>query len=307
MDYLWILSSVAAAFFQSMRLGAMKELNQTLSVMVTSYVRVLFGLPFMVVYLAGIVVLRGEPLPHANTQFLLYSCAAALMQFAGSTLLVRLFQVGNFAVGTMLQKTDVIATAIIGSLLFSEVISPAGWIAILVTAGGVLLISAARLPQGARLGAAQGLGDLFFGRATRLGLLAGLMFALSYLSLREAILSLDGTQTALMRSAYAAVAMTGWSFLLIGLWLLAFDRDGLRKIPGVALPCTFLGVTSALGTIFWFFASALANASYVAGVAQIQIVFTLAISWFYFGERITKLEFAGMLIILAGVLLFRAV
>jgi len=306
MDYLWILSSVAAALFQSLRLGAMKHINQTLSITVTSYVRVLFGLPFLAVYLIGVVAVTNESLPDLNTSFLIYSCAAALGQFAGSAALVRLFQIGNFAVGTMLQKTDVITTAIIGSLLFSEIISGAGWLAILVTAAGVLLISSARLPKGVRL-APSNVGELFFGRSTRLGLFTGLLFALSYLTLRQAILSLDPGAGALLRSACAAVAMTGWSFLLLGIWLLLFEREGLKKIWRVPVPCLFLGLTSALGTVFWFFASALANASYVAGVAQIQIVFTLAISWFYFGERITKMEFAGMLIILAGIMLFRVV
>ena len=31
MEYLWIVSSIAAAFFQSLRLAALKQLNQTLS------------------------------------------------------------------------------------------------------------------------------------------------------------------------------------------------------------------------------------------------------------------------------------
>jgi len=45
--------------------------------------------------------------------------------------------------------------------------------------------------------------------------------------------------------------------------------------------------------------------AYVAAVAQVQIAFTLAISWFYFGERVSRLELAGIVTILAGLLLFR--
>lgn len=306
MDYIWILSSIAAAFFQSLRLGAMKQLNQTLSIMVTSYVRVLFGLPFMLVYLLGVGLATGQSLPHANARFLTCSCAAAIGQFAGTAALVRLFQIGNFAVGTMLQKTDVLMTALIGSLLFSEVISAGGWLAILVTAAGVMLISAGRLPP-ATQAAESNLAELLFGRTTRMGLLVGLMFGLSYLFLREAILTLDPALGTLMRSAFAAVAMTAWSFLILGVWLLLFERESLKRVRSAPGLCTFLGFTSALGTIFWFIASALANVSYVAAVAQVQIVFTLTISWFYFGERIGKLELAGIAIIVAGLLLFRAV
>ena len=306
MEYLWIASSIAAAFFQSLRLGALKQLNQTLSITATSYVRVLFTLPFLAIYLLGVCLATGEPVPAAHAKFLICTCIAALGQFVGTVVIVRLFQIGNFAVGTMLQKTDVLMTAVIGSVFFSEMISPGGWLAILVTAAGVLLISAGRLPAAAQT-TRSSLGEMLFGPSTRIGLLTGLLFGLSYLFLREAILALDPASSALMRSAFAGFAMTTWSFLIVGVWFVLFERQALRKIHGFYGLCMFLGLTSALGTIFWFFASALANAAYVAAVAQVQIVFTLAISWFYFGERIGKLEFAGMIVILAGLVLFRTV
>lgn len=302
MEYLWILSSIAAAFFQSLRLAALKELNQTLSIMVTSYARVLFGLPFMIAYLYAVLLWTGQSLPPVDTTFLAYTCAAAIGQFLGTAMLIRLFQIGNFAVGTMLQKTDVLITAVVGSLLFSEVISGPGWVAILVTVAGVALISAGRMPA---LAGRPGLGDLLFGTGTLWGLLTGLLFGLSYLSLREAILALDPQSGTLVRAAYTAVAMTAWSFLILGVWLLASDRPGLKRIREAPGLCTFLGLTSALGTIFWFIAAALVNVAYVAAVAQVQIVFNLAISRFYFGERITRLELAGIGIVLAGLLLFR--
>lgn len=307
MEYLWIFSAIAAAFFQSLRLGALKQLNQTLSVTATSYVRVLFTLPFLTVYVIALCLTTGEALPMPNVRFLFCAGVAALGQFVGTVVLVRLFQLGNFAVGTMLQKTDVLMTAIIGSVFFSEVISAGGWLAILVTACGVLLISAGRLPASASQTARSGLRELLFGPSTRIGLLTGLLFGLSYLFLRDAILALDPTGSAAMRSAFAGFAMTTWSFLIVGVWFVLFERQALRKVRGFLGLCLFLGLTSALGTIFWFYASALANAAYVAAVAQVQIVFTLAISWFYFGERIGKLEFAGIIIVLAGLLLFRAV
>lgn len=307
MEYLWIFSAIAAAFFQSLRLGALKQLNQTLSVTATSYVRVLFTLPFLTVYLLGLCLITGDALPAPNARFLFCAGVAALGQFVGTVVLVRLFQLGNFAVGTMLQKTDVLMTAIIGSLFFSEVISAGGWLAILVTAAGVLLISAGRLPAAAQQTARSGLGELLFAPSTRIGLLTGLLFGLSYLFLRDAILALDPAASAAVRSAFAGFAMTAWSFLIVGVWFLLYERQALTKVRGFLGLCIFLGFTSALGTIFWFFASALANAAYVAAVAQVQIVFTLAISWFYFGERIRRLELAGIVIILAGLLLFRAV
>jgi drug/metabolite transporter (DMT)-like permease len=101
--------------------------------------------------------------------------------------------------------------------------------------------------------------------------------------------------------------MTAMSFVLLGVWLLAMERPGLAGIWNHKRLCVILGVTSALGTIGWFFASALNNAAYVAAVAQVQIVFTLALSRYWFNEPIRRIELIGIAVILAGVILFRMV
>ena len=43
----------------------------------------------------------------------------------------------------------------------------------------------------------------------------------------------------------------------------------------------------------------------LGAVAQVQVVFTLLLSFFYFGERIRPAEIAGIVIIVAGLILFR--
>ena len=52
--------------------------------------------------------------------------------------------------------------------------------------------------------------------------------------------------------------------------------------------------------------SAMRNAAYVAAVGQVQMVFTMAMSWLYFRERILPLELLGIAVIVTGVLLFRS-
>lgn len=307
MDTLWIWASLLAGFFQALRMGSLKELNRHLSTMVATYVRVLFGLPLLLAYLYGVLVFTNQSVPPLNARFLVFSTLAAVTQFAGTALLVRLFQIGNFAVGTMLAKTDVILTAVIGSLLFSESVTVAGWIAILITVAGVMTAAAGRLPAGAWANGRQSLAEIAFGRANRIGLASGLMFALSYLTLREAILALGSGPSPLLRSALAAAAMTGLSFLILGVTLLVREPDGLRKIFSHKRLSFFVGATSALGTVAWFLASALTNVAYVAAVAQVQIVFTLALSRYWFAEPIRRLEVIGIAVILAGVMLFRAI
>ncbi|MEL7303725.1 MAG: EamA family transporter, partial [Pseudomonadota bacterium] len=69
----------------------------------------------------------------------------------------------------------------------------------------------------------------------------------------------------------------------------------------------FIGVTSALGSIAWFVAFAIQNASYVRAVGQIEVVFTLLISWLYFREKLTPIELGGIAVTVLGVLMFRLV
>ena len=68
--------------------------------------------------------------------------------------------------------------------------------------------------------------------------------------------------------------------------------------------CSFVGVTSAVGSICWFTAMTIQNASYVKAVGQIETAFTLAISYLYFNERLNGSELLGIMVIVAGVLLF---
>ena len=308
MDHLWIGLAVLAAFFQSLRLAGLKVANQSIPVLPATFMRGLFGLPVMVAYLVGVLLwesgsARTVEMPSLPPRFWLMSVLAGLGQYFGTALLVYAFQLRNFAVGTMLVKADVIMTAVIGSLLFSERITVGGWAAILITLAGVLTVSAGRLDHRAILGSGESWTDLLIGYPTRICLLAALVFASSYLTLREALLAVPGSPMA--QSAWGAVGLTVTQLLIVGPWLLWRERAGMMAIGGMLRLATLVGASSAFGTIFWFLASAMTNASYVAAVAQVQIAFTLAISALYFRERIMPLELVGMGVILIGILLFR--
>lgn len=304
MDLMWLPISVFAAFMQAVRTAAQKAMNERLSVMVTTYSRSLFGLPLMLVYLLLVQGASSEPAPALHATFLAYSLAAAAAQVGATALLIQLFRMRNFAVGTTLTKTDVMMTALIGTALFSERIDGAGWLAILVTLAGVLLITVARMGGGPlrRLGK-QGLTHTLTARATATGFATALSFSLSYLFLREASLSL-GEHGVLVRAGWTVVAVTSMQVILLGGWLLWREAGGLVGMARAWRLSCFIGVTSALGSIAWFTAMTLQNASYVRAVGQVEVIFTLAISWLYFRERFNAGELIGMAVTVAGVLLF---
>ena len=300
MELIWIPISVLGALMQAVRTAGQKSLNARLSTMVTTYVRSIFGMPLLLLYLWAVSAGTGQNIPEIHAPFLLYSLGASIAQVAATVFLIQLFTLRNFAVGTTLTKTDTMLTAVIGSIFFSEVISGTGWLAVALTLAGVILISVARV--GVRVFAIQG-GGFEAWKPTFIGFASALGFCLSYLFLREASLSL-GEGDFLIRAASTVVAVTGFQVVFLGLWLFIREREGLMAMFPDWRLCTFIGVTSAVGSICWFTAMTIENASYVKSVGQVEAVFTLLISSLYFKERFTAAELAGIAVLIAGVLLF---
>ncbi len=299
MELLWIPIAMGAGLMQAVRTAAQKALNAHLSTWMTTYVRSVYGLPVMLVYLWIVLQFEGRGLPPISAEYLFHCAMTALSQVVATYLLIVLFQMSNFAVGTMLTKTDIMQAAIIGTVLFSETISLTGWLAITLSVVGVILMSAGR--AAGILGG--GLLAAVFSRATATGLASAFLFCLSYLFLREASLTLhDGTT--FYRGAWSVVVVTSMQVVCLGLWLAWKQRAEFAKLPGLFRPSVFIGVTSALGSIGWFTSMAMQNASYVKAVGQTEVIFTLLIATLYFKERIKPVEYIGIATIVASILLF---
>lgn len=306
-SWIWIPISIFAALMQSVRTAAQKTLNQSLSTMGTTYVRSLFGLPVLLVFLGGVTLYTGLGAPDFKPAFLLHTAGGALAQVLATALLIHLFRLKNFAVGTMLTKTDLVLTALIGTLLFTEKVSLLGWVAILVVMGGVTLMLLGKIGAAAFGSRGAALSDLLLGRPAQVALACALLFSLSYLFLRAATLALGEEHHFLWRAGWTLVLATAMQTVCLGLWLARAEPAVFRQMGPMRGIASFIGLTSALGSIGWYSAFALQNASYVRAVGQIETVFTLTISWLYFREKITALELVGIACTVAGVLMFRLV
>ena len=138
--WIWIPIAIFAALMQSVRTAAQKTLNQNMSTMGTTYVRSLFGMPTLIVFLAAAMLYTGHGIPAYDPVFLLHTAVAALTQVLATALLIYMFRLKNFAIGTMLTKTDIIMTALIGTALFSEQLTQLGWVALVVVVCGTILM-----------------------------------------------------------------------------------------------------------------------------------------------------------------------
>lgn len=306
MEYLWIPISVFAALMQAVRTAAQKELNQRMSTMGTTYVRSLCGLPFLLLFLGVVLVLGDGGMPAWDAAFLFYCFVGGFAQVVATALLIHLFTLKSFAVSSMLIKSDILMTAMVGSIWFSEQLSILGWCALLVVTAGVLLLLAGRLGPRALHAEDASWRSLLTGRATHVALACALTFTFSYLTIREATL-LIGPGDFLWRGGWTVVTVIVMQTLFLGAWLGVREPQVFRQIWPNRRIVGFVGLTSALGSIGWFTAFALENASYVRAVAQVEAVFTLLISWHYFRESINRTELTGIAVMVAGVLMFRLV
>ena len=293
--WIWIPITFLAAFMQAARTAGQKYLTKDFSAVGASYVRFLWGLPFALAYLWFLQQNGGYALPEADWQFFAFAALAGLSQITATVLLVFLFSLRNFAVGSTYARTEALLTAIVGALFFHEALAGAGWIAIAIGALGVVLINLARTGIGSN-----NLLRRLFQPAAGVGLASGLGFAGASLFLRQASLSLgldDWLYAAAVTLAMVLLIQTG----VMSLYIVFRARDQLVAMKPNWRGCLFVGVTSVVGSAGWFTAMTVERAAYVKALGQVELLFTLALSVLFFKERSTPKELSGMALVAGSI------
>ena len=287
----WIFWSLLAASMQSVRTAGQKYLTGHISALGATLVRYLFGLPFAVVYLAWLLNHSNQPLPDLDSTFFVCAVLAGLLQIGATILLIRLFSLRNFAVGSNYVRGEILFTALIGALIFGELVSVLGWLAISISFTGLMVIS---LGQSGKLSS-------LWNRSAAYGLGAGLAFSLTSLLIRRASLSI-GIDDAMLTAAVTLTFMVAMQTAITLLWVYLKDAQELVVIFRQWRPSLFVGVTSIIGSAGWFTAFTLEKAAYVKTLGQVEFITTLLIAVLYFKEKPTGSEIVGMLLIVFGVI-----
>ena len=295
MDHLWIVVVLVAAAMQTGRNAGQKHLSGHMSALAATWVRFGFGLPFAFGYLAWALLWFDLSAPALAPSFLIPAAIAAFIQIAATLLLIFLFRMRNFAVGSTYVRSETIMAAILGSLVFGETIDYYGWLAILISVTGVLILSWAR--AGANW--MESLGSLMSASAG-VGLLAGLGFALSSFFIREASLSF-GHSNFYITASITLMTVILLQTVCLGLFIVMTSRDDVAKIIRLWKPSLFVGATSAFGSMCWFTAMTIQRVTYVKALAQIEFIFALSVSILFFNERPTQNECVGMILVAFGI------
>ncbi|MDA1097740.1 MAG: DMT family transporter [Proteobacteria bacterium] len=293
--WLWIPITFLAAFMQAARTAGQKYLTRDFSAVGASYVRFLWGLPFALVYLLFLKQLGGHQLPSPDWTFFVFAALCGLSQIAATVLLVFLFSLRNFAVGSTYARTEALLTALLGATVFHEAIAGAGWVAIALGAVGVVVINLARTGI-----AGDTLLRRLFQPAAGVGLAAGLGFAGASLFLRQASLSLgldDWLYAAALTLAMVLLIQTA----VMSAYMLLRARDQFTVMAPNWRGCLFVGITSVIGSAGWFTAMTIERAAYVKALGQVELLFTLCLSVLFFKERSTPKELSGMALVAGSI------
>ncbi len=292
---LWIPITLAAAFLQNLRSAFQKLLKGQLSTGGATFSRFIFAAPFAVFYAAILLQTRDVTDLEIGSRFLMFSALGGIAQIVATGLLVSLFSLRNFAVGTAYSKTETVQTALIGIVLLGETVTLGAGLGIGISLAGVIAMSAAQTGLNRDL-----MRDLV-GRPAIMGLASAAFFGVAAVSYRAASLSLGGegffTQAALTL-AVVLVLQT----IAMGFWLRVKEPGQVMatiRAWRLALPAGFTGFAASVG---WFTAMTIQNAAYVRAVGQIELVFTVLASWLFFREKIKPLELVGVALICAGII-----
>jgi drug/metabolite transporter (DMT)-like permease len=289
---LWAVFTLIAAAAQTARNAMQRELTATLGTVGATHVRFLFGFPFAVIFLLGVMVATESSLPNPPLKFWPWVLDGALAQIAATALMLAAMGERSFVVAIAYIKTEPVQVALFGLIFLHDALTPTLGAAVIIATVGVIVMS---LKPGAAASATSM-------RPTVYGLVGGTMFALSAIGYRGAILSLQLPNFVVAATFTLAVGLVIQSVLLSA-YLAARDMEVLRAIMRAWKPSMLAGFMGAFASQFWFLAFAIATAASVRTLALVEVLMAQAVSKFIFKQPATPREIIGIVLVVIGVVL----
>src|SRR5882762_6353170 len=288
--WLWVVFTLLAAGGQTVRNAMQRELTASLGTVGATHVRFLFGFPFALIFLAGVVIVTGQTLPRPSLSFVPWLLVGALFQIGATATMLAAMGQRSFVVVVAYIKTEPIQVAIFGAIFLGDLVSLPMMAAIVIATAGVLVMS--YKPGGMTGGI----------KPTLIGLVSGGMFTLSAIGYRGAILSL-GDIGFVMAATFTLACGLVLQAALLTAYLALRDRPVLVAIAAQWRRSLFAGFMGAFASQFWFLAFAIATAASVRTLALVEVLFAQAISAFIFKQKTNAREGVGIVMIVVGVVL----
>ena len=294
--WLWIACTIAAAAVQTLRNAMQRSLTERVGTVGATHVRFLFGLPFGLLFLAGMAWFTDLSRLQLSWVFVAWASMGGVFQILGTGLMLAAMRERSFVVSIAYVKTEPVQIALFGLVFLGERLGLLASAAVIVATVGVLLMSmpAASVARGkapADAGTA--------GPDSAAGIASGAMFALSAGGFRGAILALGDAPFYARATATLATSLLMQTALL-STWLLWRDRRVLAEIFRLWRPSLLAGAAGALASQMWFLAFSLQSAAAVRTLGLVEILFAQAVSHRLFAQGTTRREAIGMAMMIGG-------
>jgi drug/metabolite transporter (DMT)-like permease len=292
----WIPVTLLASSAQTLRNAMQRDLIGALGAVGAAQVRFLFGLPFAVMFLAGLTAATGLSLPRLTAVNLAWTVFGAVSQVIATAMMLAAMRTKSFVVAVAYTKTEAAQIALFGLIALNDPPTPA-----LVTAIALATIGVALMAIRSRK---ELMADW---RSAVLGLFSATFFAFAAIGFRSAVIDVASPSRVLSASVILVVGLAIQSAVL-GLYLAVFDREGARAIVGAWRSSLFAGFMGALASQLWFIAFALSQAAPVRTLALIEVPMAQVVSLKMFREPPSLREGLGMslIVVAAGILVWTA-
>jgi drug/metabolite transporter (DMT)-like permease len=289
---LWVLVTLMASSAQTLRNAMQRDLIGALGAVGAAQVRFLFGLPFAVLFLAGMLAATGLDAPPLKLANLLWTAFGAFSQVIATALMLAAMRTRSFVVAVAYTKTEPAQVALFGLVAFNETPTRSLIAAIAFAMIGVGLMSVRSRKE-----------LVSDWRSTAYGLASATFFAFAAIGFRSAVIGVETPSRALAASMILVVGLAIQSATL-GLYLGVVDRAGARAILAAWRSSLFAGFMGALASQFWFIAFALTDAARVRTLALIEVPLAQVVSLKLFREPPSLRDGLGMtLIVVAAAIL----
>ena len=290
---MWIVITLSAVFSQLIRNAISKRFSSVVSPLAVTFCRFFFGLPFVVLaYL--ILISIYEPVQIISFKFYYLAVLMGIFQILATFLLINLFRYKNFAVSLTLIKFETVILAVLGIHFLNEILSVPAWFGIIIAFSGLVLASFSKN----RITWVT-IKTTLFSKASLLAILSGTSFAICTLFLKKAMYYVQGDSQSII-SVFSLMTILIIEILMLFPILFFTKRKDIILIFQNIKTSAAIGLTSSIGSFFWFTAIAITYAAYVKTLAQTEFIFGILLSVRMFKEKIYPLEILGMLLVTTG-------